>query len=233
VKRATALGAVACLVLSACGSSTRPPAPATRTTTTTVHTMRATTTAKPPAPKRKRKPKPDPGSLPQTNRLPSAATAQFHTEMAALWRGVTQDSLREALPAFFPRGAYLQVKAIANAGADYVSRLLGDYRLDLGAAHALLGGQPAQLVTVDVPATYAHWVSPEACYNRVGYYEVPNARVLYRQNGQLHSFGIASMISWRGVWYVVHLGAVLRSAPQGVVDDPSRGAGVSAPSSTC
>jgi hypothetical protein len=88
-------------------------------------------------------------------------------------------------------------------------------------------------VTVDVPASYAHWVSPGACYNRVGYYEVPNARVVYRQNGQVHSFGIASMISWRGVWYVVHLGAVLRSAAQGVVDDPSGGAGVSVPSSTC
>jgi hypothetical protein len=186
-----------------------------------------------PKPRRKPEPKPKPGSLPQTNQLPSAATAQFHAEMAALWRGVRQDSLRAALPAFFPRGAYLQVKAIANAGADYVSRLLGDYRLDLGAAHALLAGQPAQLVTVDVPAGYAHWVSPGACYNRAGYYEVPNARVVYRQSGALHSFGIASMISWRGVWYVVHLGAVLRSAPQGVVDDPSSGAGVSAPSSTC
>jgi hypothetical protein len=155
--------------------------------------------------------------------------------MAALWRGVTQNSLQAALPAFFPRGAYLQVKAIADAGADYVNRLLGDYRLDLTAAHALLGTQPraAQLVTVDVPASYAHWVSPGACYNRVGYYEVPNARVVYRQNGQVHSFGIASMISWRGVWYVVHLGAVLRSAAQGVVDDPSGGAGVSVPSSTC
>jgi hypothetical protein len=232
VRTAAALVAVACLALSGCGSSTRPAVPAT---TTTVHTTRAATTAKPPAPKRKRKPKPkpDPGSLSQTKQLPSAATAQFHAEMAALWRGVTQDSLRAALPAFFPRGAYLQVKAIANAGADYVSRLLGDYRLDLAAAHALLGAQPAQLVNVDVPAGYAHWVSPGACYNRVGYYEVPNARVLYRQNGTLHSFGIASMISWRGVWYVVHLGAVLRSAAQGVVDDPSSGPGVSAPSSTC
>jgi hypothetical protein len=155
--------------------------------------------------------------------------------MGALWRGVTEDSLRAALPAFFPEGAYLQVKAISDAKADYGSRLLGDYRLDLGAAHALLGGSPqeAQLVAVRVPGNYAHWVSPGACYNRVGYYEVPNARVVYRQNGQLRSFGIASMISWRGVWYVVHLGAVLRSMAAGVVDDPSGGVGESVPSSTC
>ena len=41
------------------------------------------------------------------------------------------------------------------------------------------------------------------------------------------------MISWRGVWYVVHLGSVLRPAAVGTVDDPAAGAGYSAPSSTC
>jgi hypothetical protein len=187
------------------------------------------------APKRKTKPRPNPGSLPQTDRLPSAGTPQFHAEMAALWRGVVEDSLRAALPAFFPEGAYVQVKAIADARADYAARLLGDYRLDLGAAHALLDGHPqaARLLTVRVPRSFAHWVTPGACYNRVGYYEVPNARVVYREDGQVHSFGIASMISWRGVWYVVHLGAVLRSTANGVVDDPSSGSGESAPSATC
>jgi hypothetical protein len=56
---------------------------------------------------------------------------------------------------------------------------------------------------------------------------------VYRQNGAVHSFGIASMISWRGVWYVIHLGAILRPSAAGVVDDPSLGVGVSVPSSTC
>ena len=84
-----------------------------------------------------------------------------------------------------------------------------------------------------MPQEYAHWVSPGACYNRIGYYEVPNARVVYRLQGQVRSFGIASMISWRGVWYVVHLGAVVRAGAAGIVDDPSLGSGVSAPSSTC
>jgi hypothetical protein len=155
--------------------------------------------------------------------------------MAALWTGVVHNSLQAALPAFFPEGAYLQVKAIGNPGADYTSRLLGYYRLDLGAAHALLGTAPqaAQLLRVEVQASYAHWVSPGACYNRVGYYELPNARVVYRQAGLVRSFGIASMISWRGVWYVVHLGAVLRPGVGGVVDDPSAGQGESLPSSTC
>ena len=93
-------------------------------------------------------------------------------------------------------------------------------------------GHGRRLVRVDVPASFAHWVAPGACYNRVGYYEVPNARVVYRDAGTVRSFGIASMISWRGVWYVVHLGAVSGDSG-GMVDAPSAGAGVSAPSLTC
>ena len=41
------------------------------------------------------------------------------------------------------------------------------------------------------------------------------------------------MISLRGVWYVVHLGAILRSSDVGVVDEPSPGRGSAAYSGTC
>jgi hypothetical protein len=155
--------------------------------------------------------------------------------MSELWRGVQADSVAVASGAFFPEGAYVQVKAITDPRGDYARRLVGEFRLDLAAAHALLGPDPgaAKLVGVHVPRSDAHWVDPGACFNRVGYYEVPNARLVYRAHGQLRSFGIASMISWRGVWYVVHLGAVVRPSPVGLVDDPSLGAGISTPSSTC
>ena len=153
--------------------------------------------------------------------------------MAALWDGVRLGSVQTALPAFFPEAAYVQLKAIGDPAGDWSGRLVRDYALDLSAAHAVLGADPgaARLVRVIVPADYAHWVDPGACYDSVGYYEVPNSRIVYRQGGAIRSFGIASMISWRGVWYVVHLGAIV--GPSGVVDDPSGGEGYSAPSSTC
>lgn len=239
-RTATVLTALWLLVLAgflaACGGSA--PHATRRPGTTATHARTATVAAKPPKrakPKRKRKPAPPPGVGPQTHQRPSPAGPAFHAEMEALWAGVKRDSPGRAMAAFFPEAAYLQVKAIGDARADYRDRLLGDYRLDLAAAHALLGADPAtaRLVAVNVPQSYVHWVTPGTCYNRVGYYEVPNARVVYRQNGGLHSFGIASMISWRGVWYVVHLGAVVRAGAAGIVDDPSLGSGVSAPSSTC
>jgi hypothetical protein len=155
--------------------------------------------------------------------------------MASLWAGIVRDSVVSALPAFFPRGAYTQLKAIDSAGSDWTNRLVHDYGLDIAAAHALLGrnAASARLIRVDVPSGFGHWIQPGACYNSVGYYEMPNARVVYGEAGQVRSFGIASMISWRGVWYVVHLGAILRSPDSGRVDDPASGYGTSAYSGTC
>ncbi len=176
-----------------------------------------------------------PGSLPQTRAYPSGTSAHFKSLMASLWAGIVHDSLAQAMAAFFPKGAYVQLKAIADAGSDWTDRLVNDYGLDIAAAHTLLGRDAAHasLVAVNVKASYGHWIQPGVCYNSVGYYEMPNARVVYREYGQLRSFGIASMISWRGVWYVVHLGAILRSTDSGTVDEPASGPGRSIYSGTC
>ncbi len=225
-----AVGLVTWLALSRCHgqrgpaaarTSARPGNDATTTSTTAATTTTTTTT--------------DPGSLPQTDAFPSTATAQFQSEMSALWNGIVTDSPSAAMPAFFPEQAYEQLKTIGDPGSDYEDRLVGDYSLDLTAAHELLEASPgpASLVGVDVPAQYGHWVPIGVCDNRVGYFEVANSRVVYQQGGVTRSFGIASLISWRGVWYVVHLGAILRSGASGVVEDPEAGPGSSAPSSTC
>ncbi len=177
----------------------------------------------------------DPGSLPQTGAFPAPTSPQFQTEMTALWQGVVSGSPDTARPAFFPEGAYLQLKTIGDPASDFTSRLFADFSADLDAAHAALGPDAgsASLVAVNVPEQYGHWIPPGVCDNRVGYYEVANARVVYQEDGQVHSFGIASLISWRGEWYVVHLGAILRSTSQGIVEDPEVGPGSSPDSTTC
>lgn len=209
-----------CGALAACGS-TAPPSSTTSSTQTV--TITPTTATAPP------RPKPAPGSLPQTHQLPSTSTAAFHATMARLWHGIVANSVGTALPAFFPKPAYVRLKAVADPAGDYQNRLIAGYRADIGAAHALVAPGD-RLLTVNVPIGFAHWVSPGICLNRIGYYEVPNARVVYKGRGGTRSFGIASMISWRGVWYVVHLGSVLSP---GTVDAPAAGPGASAPSSTC
>lgn len=175
------------------------------------------------------------GSLPQTHAYPSGSSPQFKALMASLWAGIVHNSLTPALDAFFPKAAYVRLKAIASAGSDWKHRLVHYYALDIAAAHSLLKGDAAHaaLVRVDVPSSYGHWVQAGVCYNSIGYYEMPNARVVYSEGGKIRSFGIASMISWRGVWYVVHLGAILRSTDSGLVDEPANGPGRSLYSATC
>lgn len=237
---AVLVGALAAVIASGAGSARpsaagpAPSAPAVAAAARTTTTAPATSTAPAPA----RKPAhlgPSPGSLPQTDWHPSASSATFREHMAALWQGVVAGSVRPALPAFFPRGAYVQLKAIGSPGSDWSNRLVHDYALDIYAAHALLGAgaRHARLLGVHVVREYDHWVPPGVCYNSAGYWETPNARVIYREGGQVRSFGIASMISWRGQWYPVHLGAVLRGGEGGVVDSPSSGSGSSEPSGTC
>ena len=176
-----------------------------------------------------------PGALPQTTQFPTTDSRTFSSEMKALWLGIKTDSLAAALPAFFPEAAYMQVKDLPSPRADYLNRLLIDYQLDVSAAHRLLGTQAAgaTLVDVAVPSEQARWIYPGDCYNNVGYFQVAGSRLVYRVHGQVRSFVIASLISWRGVWYVVHLGAISRPTETGFVDDPVLGPGTFGPPEGC
>ncbi len=175
---------------------------------------------------------PGAGALPQTRAFPRTDSVAFHNAMTDLWLAVTMGNPRFGLPGFFPVAAYKQVKAEPYPAADWQDRLWYDFVLDVRAAHRLLGSGAA-LDRVVVPTAYAAWVYPGACHNTIGYWHVPGARVVYREHGQERSFGIASLISWRGVWYVVHLGAVQRTVVTGIVDQPAAGPGVPGPPGGC
>jgi hypothetical protein len=207
-------------VVTSATSTTVASAPVASTATTVPPTTTTTT---------------DAGALPQTAALPSSASPRFQAAMQALFTSIVAGTPATASGAFLPQGAYVQLKDIDGALYDYQHRLLGDFGVDIMAAHAGMGAGAAgaDLTSVQVPPQYAHWVPTGECENRVGYFEVANSRVVYTEDGVTRSFGIASLISWRGEWYVVHLGAVLRPGSGGVVLDPEAGTGTSAPSSTC
>jgi hypothetical protein len=171
----------------------------------------------------------------QTRARPPAHSAVFRAEMTDLWAGVASGRPDLAMPSFFPLVAYEQVKAIADPAADWRDRLVAEFRADIVAAHHLMGraARTATLIRVVVPEQQAGWIDPGVCYNGVGYWHVAGARVVYRAAGQVRSFGIASLISWRGRWYVVHLGGEVRTGTGGMVDQPALGPGVPGPPGGC
>ena len=177
---------------------------------------------------------PGAGQLAQTRTRPRAHGPAFHAMATDLWLAVTRDRPSLARPAFFPVEAYKQVKAIYDPAADWRSRLWLDFSLDVRAAHRLLGSdaKDAKLLRVIVPSAGAAWISPGVCYNKAGYWHVAGPRVVYRLRGRVRSFGIASLISWRGVWYVVHFGGITRPAV-GMVDAPAAGPGYPGPQDGC
>ena len=235
--------ALAAAVLGGCGGPAAPSSgPPANTATRAGSPPPAATPARTAASARSANPQASPatalpvapgaGALPQTRAFPHTDSAAFRNAMTDLWLAVTTGNPRFGLPGFFPVAAYEQVKAEPYPAADWQYRLWYDFVLDVRAAHRLLGSG-ATLDRVIAPTASAAWVYPDACYNKVGYWHLPGARVVYREHGTERSFGIASLISWRGVWYDVHLGAVQRTAATGFVDQPAAGPGVPGPPGGC
>jgi hypothetical protein len=151
----------------------------------------------------------DPGVLPQTDQLPTGDDARFQQRVDALWRAVVDDQPQEAKASFFPLSAYIQVKAISDPVDDYQGRLIADFDQDIRTLHAALGPDAgaATFSGVTVPAA-AEWIVPGTEHNKASYWRVYGTRVAYAIAGTVRSFPITSLISWRGEWYVVHLGSI-------------------------
>ncbi|MEI7859059.1 MAG: hypothetical protein WCI26_04425 [Acidimicrobiales bacterium] len=206
-------------------SSTTPPpttVPPTTVPPTTVPPTTTTTT--------------DPGLLPQTSDEPPVATG-LQAALTPLWTAITRGDPAPGLAAFFPRSAYLQMKTgvLANPSSDYTGRLIAFYELDVPAYHQALGADAASALLESVAAdpALAQWIAPGTCENKMGYWHLPGVRLVYRSASGVHSFAVASLISWRGTWYVVHLGPNPRPSNVGTVAQPADGPGTPGPGGGC
>jgi hypothetical protein len=222
--RRYALCATATLLVAGCASTQSGNVAAAGDTGASSASASPTQPSPSPSPSASPSPSPspvDPGLLPQTHVLPRSDDAMFEAGVQDLWQAIVHDDATQALPFFFPKTAYLQVKAISNPSADYQNRLIAWYKLDIHAAHLLLGSQAASatLVGVTVPRSQAVWITPGVEYNKGSYYRVFGTRLTYKIGNRTASFGIFSLISWRGEWYIVHLGPSARSSNTGIVYD--------------
>jgi hypothetical protein len=176
-----------------------------------------------------------PGNLPQTSIEPNFTTG-LNSQMHTLWRAISLDSPAIGERVFFPREAYLRMKQgqIVNPASDYSNRLIALFALDVGAYHRLMvTGVHARFERIVASRADAAWNPPGACENRIGYWHLPGVRLVFARGRHVESVAVASLISWRGVWYVVHLGPNPRSANVGTVDGYRSGPGTPGPAGGC
>jgi hypothetical protein len=152
----------------------------------------------------------DPGSLPQTTDKPEASGATFDAGVQGLWTAIVRDDPSLAMPFFFPKQAYLQVKAIPDPATDYQQRLIATLGQDIHTLHAQLGADAssAHFDGIDVPGDQAVLVQPGEESNKLPYWRVYGTTLRYSLNGTGGTLPVTSLISWRGEWYLVHLGAI-------------------------
>ncbi|HEV2426587.1 MAG TPA: hypothetical protein VGS61_00025 [Acidimicrobiales bacterium] len=176
----------------------------------------------------------NPGSLPQTRAEPAFGSA-LSSQMTTLWRAIVTDNSALGRRVFFPQAAYIRMKTglLASPSGDYADRLLAFYGLDLGADHRLIAGHDPRLLRVDYDRADAQWIAPRDCENLIGYWHLPGARLVYSRAGAVYSVAVFSLISWRGVWYVVHLGPNPRPVDAGMVAGYARGPGTPGPAGGC
>jgi hypothetical protein len=151
----------------------------------------------------------DPGTLPQTDQKPTADDPAFTARMNVLADAIRNNSPQDAISTFFPVEAYKQTKKNTNPAADWNNRLIASFREDVSAANRKLGPDASSAVFrgVTVPNT-ATWVKPGEEYNVGPYWRVLNSTMNFTVDGRAVTIPLNSMISWRGQWYVVHLGTI-------------------------
>ena len=174
-------------------------------------------------------------STTQTTQEPSFGTPLTHL-MKQVFSAIESGNSSTALQSFFPEAPYVSMKAglIAYPAADYKNRLVAFFKLDLAAyRNAFAGRMPSTFVGVNANPKFAQWIAPGACENSIGYWHVPGVRMVVRRNGRLVSAAVFSLISWRGQWYVIHLGPNPRPRNVGTVAEFHTGRGVAGPAGGC
>jgi hypothetical protein len=151
---------------------------------------------------------PDGTPLPQTHERPRTDSPGLRLRLELLVDAIARDDPARALPAFFPRIAYEQVKAVADPGRDWQQRLVRAFQRDIHDYHASLGREAAgaQFAGLVANERAVRWMDAGTEGNRLGYYRVTRARLRLRlSSGAERELELSSLISWRGAWYVVHL----------------------------
>lgn len=121
-----------------------------------------------------------------------------------LFEAVVRDDPAHAAPVFFPRDAFLQVKAMQNPGR-YYDRLYARFQVDIHALHKSLPDlAKAEFDHLEL-VTRGGFVKAGEEGNRLPYWASRHAYLVYRVGKALRRFEVRVLITWDERWYVIHL----------------------------
>jgi len=122
----------------------------------------------------------------------------------ALFAAVQRDDPSLAQECFFPRDAFLQVKAMQDPGR-YWDRLHRRFATDIHALHVSLEGMAAAEFDHLELVARGGLVKPGEEGNKLAYWASRHSRLHYKLGEARKSFEVRVMISWKDRWYVIHL----------------------------
>ncbi|MDB4975464.1 MAG: hypothetical protein JWN48_3805 [Myxococcaceae bacterium] len=148
---------------------------------------------------------PPPGtplSGPHDEPRPSESSVQASGQR--LLRAIVEDDPQLAAELFFPRDAFVQVKAMQRPER-YYDKLHARFQKDIHALHrALPELSEAVFVKLEL-GRRGGLVRPGEEGNRLPYWAARHARLHYRVGSQARSLELRVLISWQQRWYVIHL----------------------------
>lgn len=129
----------------------------------------------------------------------------FEGRARLLFEAIVKDQPALAEPAFFPRSAFLQVKAMRDPGR-YYDRLKARFVQDVHALHSTLGADAnsARFERFEL-VKRGGYVKPGEEGNLLPYWAARHNWLFYRVGKQTRKLEVRVAITWDERWYVIHL----------------------------
>jgi hypothetical protein len=141
------------------------------------------------------------------------AIGDFEPRVRALFDAIVHDAPERAADAFFPRDAFLQVKAMQNPGR-YFDKLRARFDQDIHALHRSLGDLSQARFERFELARRGGWVAVGEEGNKLSYWASRHSFLYYRVGDEVKRFEVRVAITWQERWYVIHLSELwLHAAP--------------------
>jgi len=128
----------------------------------------------------------------------------FEPRLKLLFEAIVKDDPARAVDVFFPRDAFLQVKAMQNPGR-YWDKLKARFEQDIHTLHKSVGSVSGARYERFELAKRGGLIAPGDEGNKLAYWASRHSFLFYRVGKQLKKLEVRVAITWQERWYVIHL----------------------------